>query len=60
MADKLCPVCNRKVGSWHTNGVHPTCEPKLRELWRERGIGARLSQPQRDAILRGVNHQKER
>jgi Zn-finger nucleic acid-binding protein len=52
---KICPVCNRKVGEWHTGGVHPACMPKLKELWKERGIGARLTQAQRDDILRGIN-----
>lgn len=61
MAEKLCVVCNKKVGAWHTSGVHPSCEPKLKELWKERGIGAGMTQAQRDAILRGVNlHTRER
>jgi len=55
MGDKICPVCNRKVGAWHASGVHPSCEPKLKQLWKERGIGARLTQAQRDEILREVN-----
>ena len=55
MSEKLCPVCNRKVGEWHASGIHPACVPKMKELWKERGIGARLTQAQRDDILRGVN-----
>lgn len=55
MTEKLCVVCQKKVGAWHESGVHPACEPKMKKLWDERGIGARLSQPQRDAILRGIN-----
>lgn len=53
--EKLCVVCQKKVGAWHANGVHPSCEPKMKELWKERGIGASLTQAQRDAILRGIN-----
>lgn len=55
MTEKICPVCNRKVGEWHTDGVHPSCRPKLRQLADERGIGARLSQRQRDDILGRIN-----
>ena len=55
MAEKFCPVCNRKVGAWHASGIHPACVPKMKDLWAERGIGARLTQAQRDAILREVN-----
>lgn len=58
--EKLCVVCGKKVGNWHANGVHPSCLPKMEKLWDERGIGARLSQSQRDAILRGVNTGRSR
>lgn len=45
MTDTLCPVCGKKVGSWHKSGVHPSCEKKRTEFKRsELGRVADLQQ----------------
>lgn len=66
----MCPVCSKKVGAWHKDGIHPACRSKViadvaqrtvatvsgkaRPMEYSAAIG-RMSQSQRDAILRGVN-----
>lgn len=40
----MCPVCGKKVGSWHTDGIHPAC--------RKRVIAAAKAM---EAAIRSVN-----
>ena len=28
----MCPVCSKKVGAWHKDGVHPACAKKVERL----------------------------
>lgn len=59
-----CPVCGKKVGEWHKDGVHPKCReaamPELPAMPASPdgslagGIRA-MTQKQRDAILRRLN-----
>lgn len=67
----MCPVCGKKVGAWHKEGVHPKCKEKGGTLQRGSIVtlqageaiapagyaeGIRkLSQQDRDRLLRLIN-----
>jgi len=70
----ICPVCGKKVGSWHQSGVHPACARKVQRFETKTPMHpidrARLnrgtpeaikamSQKQRDEILRRINRPRE-
>lgn len=61
---RVCPVCGKKVGAWHADGVHPKCRDKpaaVRQRYEQLPAEVsgdyirRMSQKERDAILRRMN-----